>query len=204
MRKSLIIDWLPFEVSPKSLNESVSSGGPLVVKGVLQRSNAQNHNGRIYPHEVLKREADNYLSTFVAERRAYGELDHPDSSVISLKNASHVVTDMHWEGEDLVGTCEILSTPAGNILTELFKRGLRVGISSRGMGSVIDRGDGVVVVQDDFELLGFDFVSSPSTHGAFLTPTKSGGLNESVNKEQQIINPYSNIESLIHEILAEV
>tara|TARA_Y100000593_G_scaffold25578_1_gene51061 strand:+ start:2214 stop:2849 length:636 start_codon:yes stop_codon:yes gene_type:complete len=185
MSKELIVDYIPFEVTPQQINESMSkNGGRLVVKGVLQRAEAKNQNGRVYPRDTLVREAKKYASVQIKERRALGELDHPDSSVVNLNNVSHNVLEMHWKGDDLVGTVEVLGTPAGNILKELFKSGIKLGISSRGLGSVKeihegDDGEDTVQVQPDFELIAFDFVSNPSTHGAFLSPVREG-LNEGV------------------------
>ena len=113
MDKSLLVDVIPFEVTPDKVNEAISTnGGKLIVKGVLQRAEARNQNGRVYPKEVLMREANKYTDNFIKERRAMGELDHPDSSVINLQNVSHNVLEMHWNGNDLVGTVEVLSTPA--------------------------------------------------------------------------------------------
>ena len=167
-----------------------------VVKGVLQRAESKNQNGRIYPREVLLREVGKYLDTNVSERRALGELDHPESSVVNLNNASHNIVEMHWDGDDLLGTVEVLSTPAGNILKELFRSGIKLGISSRGLGSVepVNEADGedTVEVQDDFELIAFDFVSNPSTHGAFMRP-----VNESVQSK----TPENNIEKIINSIM---
>ena len=156
--KEIIVDYIPFEVTPQQINESMSNNnGRLIVKGVLQRANAKNQNGRVYPRETLVREAKKYAKVQIAERRALGELDHPDSSVVNLNNVSHNILEMHWKGDDLEGTVEVLGTPAGNILKELFKSGIKLGISSRGLGSVeeIMEGDGmepVVKVQPDFEL----------------------------------------------------
>ena len=172
--------------------ESINTNGKLVVKGVLQRAEAKNQNGRVYPREILVREAKKYTSEFIKERRAMGELDHPDSSVVNLQNVSHNVLEMHWTGNDLVGTVEVLSTPAGNILKELFKGGIKLGISSRGLGSIKQESVGDEV-QDDFELIAFDFVSNPSTQGAFLSP-----VNESVNKVDQ---KWSRVETSIRNIL---
>ena len=195
--KNLLVDYIPFEVTPEQINESISKNGKLIVKGVLQRANAKNQNGRVYPRDTLMREAQKYSETQVAERRALGELDHPDSSVVNLNNVSHNVLEMHWNGDDLSGTVEVLSTPSGNILKELFKSGIKLGISSRGLGSVKEvneaDGDDTVQVQPDFELIAFDFVSNPSTHGAFLSP-----VNEGVNKDIQSI---SKVESIINDIL---
>jgi len=200
MGKQLLVDYTLFEISPQQINESLSkNGGRLVVSGVLQRAEAKNQNGRVYPKETLMREAKKYEDTFVQERRALGELDHPDSSVVNLNNVSHNVLDMKFQGDDLIGTVEVLSTPAGNILKELFKSGIKLGISSRGMGSVKEvmrEGGNTVEVQPDFELIAFDFVSNPSTHGAFLSP-----VNESVQKV--VAEKYSNINNIITNIITE-
>lgn len=199
--KQILIDVLPFEFKRTSLNESVKDG-KLLVNGVLQRADAKNQNGRVYPEDVLKREADKYMENFVKQRRAMGELDHPESSVVNLKNVSHNIVDMGWDGKDLVGTVEILPTPSGNILRDLLQSGILLGISSRGLGSVKkDMREGADVVQDDFDLIAFDFVSNPSTQGAFMYP--QGKINESVDNKV-IINPYSNVERLIHNILSEL
>jgi hypothetical protein len=197
--KKLLVDYITVDISPEMISESMEkNNGRLVVKGVLQRAEAKNQNGRVYPKEVLMREAKKYSDVNIKERRALGELDHPDSSVVNLNNVSHNVTEMHWNGDDLVGTVEILSTPSGNILRELFKCGIKLGISSRGLGSVKQLGEGSVEVQDDFELIAFDFVSNPSTHGAFLTP-----MNESVNKELAS-NKFDKVNRLITDILTDI
>ena len=196
MDKSLLVDVIPFEVTPDKVNEAISTnGGKLVVKGVLQRAEARNQNGRVYPKEILMREANKYTDNFIKERRAMGELDHPDSSVINLQNVSHNVMEMHWNGNDLVGTVEVLTTPAGNILRELFKSGIKLGISSRGLGSIKQESVGDEV-QDDFELIGFDFVSNPSTHGAFLRP-----VNESVDRSANS-DKWQGVEKAVFNILS--
>ena len=198
--KKLIVDYITFNISPEMINESMEkNNGRLMVKGVLQRADAQNQNGRVYPRNILMREAKKYSDINIKERRALGELDHPDSSVVNLNNVSHNITEMHWDGNDLVGTVEVLSTPSGNILKELFKCGIKLGISSRGLGSVKQLGEGSVEVQDDFELIAFDFVSNPSTHGAFLKP-----MNESV--QSGLIKPskYEKVNRLITDILSDI
>ena len=178
----LLTEHIPFTVDRKIIEESISRNTPLVVTGVIQRAEAKNQNGRIYPREVLEREIENYVNGPVRESRALGELDHPESSVINLQNVSHNITKVYWDGDDVMGEVEILSTPAGNILKELFRNGITVGISSRGMGSVKDNvNEGTVEVQDDFELLCWDFVSTPSTQGAFMSP-KGRALQEGVEK----------------------
>ena len=172
--------------------------GRTIVKGVLQPAEAPNQNERVYPKSILMREAKKY-ETLIKERRALGELDHPDSSVINLKNVSHNVREIHWEGNDLVGTVEILPTPSGNILKELLKANILLGISSRGMGSVEPIGKGRVQVGEDFELLGWDFVSNPSTHGAFMTP-----VNESKQVISEVCNEYCKAQDLMREIITEL
>ena len=199
MSKQLLVDVRPFNVSTDKINESITeNNGKLVVKGVLQRAESKNQNGRVYPREVLLKEVGKYLENQVTERRALGELDHPESSVVNLNNASHNIIEMHWDGDDLMGTVEVLSTPAGNILKELFKSGIKLGISSRGLGSVEpikedeQGGEDTVEVQPDFELIAFDFVSNPSTHGAFMRP-----VNESVQPK----TPENNIERIVNSIM---
>ena len=202
MSKQLIVDYIPFEITREQINESIKQNdGRLVVKGVLQRAESKNQNGRIYPKETLVREAKKYAEVQIAERRALGELDHPDSSVVNLNNVSHNILEMHWKGDDLSGTVEVLGTPAGNILKELFKSGIKLGISSRGLGSVKeiheDEGEGETVeVQPDFELIAFDFVSNPSTQGAFMSP-----MNEGVSKEGRTCGKYCKVENIINNIL---
>ena len=201
--KNLIVDYIPFEVSPQQINESLKENdGKLVVKGVLQRADAKNQNGRVYPKDILMREADKYNDGFIKQKRALGDLENPDSSVVNLQNVSHNVTEMHWEGQNLVGTVEVLGTPSGNILKELFKAGIKLGISSRGMGSVqpMSEGDGQQVGQD-FELIAFDFVSNPSTHGAFLYPMKESVGNEIPTG--RTCGEYCKVESIINDIIRE-
>lgn len=206
MSKQLLVDFIPFEITPQMLNEARSSNpnGPLVLKGPLQKAGEKNHNGRIYPREVLEREVEKYQQ-IIKERRALGELDHPDSSVINLKNVCHNVTECHWEGDTVVGTIEILTTPSGNIARDLIKNNIRIGISSRGLGSVRQMNENTVEVQDDFELLCFDLVSSPSTRGAYMNLAegviKEGSGQVITNGKQ--IDKYLKIEGIIREILSE-
>lgn len=202
--KNLIVDYIPFDISQDTINEAVKeNNGKLVVKGVLQRAEAKNQNGRVYPKEILMRESEKYSDNFIKQKRALGELDHPDSSVVNLSNVSHNITEMHFEGDNLIGTCEILTTPSGNILRELIKNGIKLGISSRGLGSVEtvneDNGQSVQKVGQDFELIAFDFVSNPSTHGAFMYP-----MNESVDKTQttgRTCGTYCKAEDIINKII---
>ncbi len=193
MDKQLLIEMSLFTPT-KALNESLGGSNKMIVEGLIQKAETKNGNGRVYPYEVLKREADKYLQGPVKERRALGELDHPDSPVINLKNVSHNIIALSWQGKDLYGKIEILPTPSGNILRELFNNNITVGISSRGMGSVRQIGE-TIEVQDDFELMCWDFVSTPSTPGAYMEV-----VNESIDP-WKIKKDYSKIDSLITEII---
>lgn len=195
----LLQEYRQFKVDKLLVERSIKENKPLMVSGIIQRAEAKNQNGRIYPKDILEREIKKYAEGPVKERRAMGELDHPESSVINLQNVSHNIVEVKMKGNDVYGKVEILSTPAGNILKELFRNGITVGISSRGMGSVKENmSEGTVEVQDDFELLCFDFVSTPSTHGAFMTPT---GLNESTIRIPEY--KYTNVNNIIRDIICD-
>ena len=174
------------------LTENVSKeNGNLIVSGILATCEVKNGNGRYYSRELWERELDKY-SEFINERRATGELDHPESSVINLKNVSHIITETWWEKDHVMGKIEILPTPSGQILEALIKAGVTVGVSSRGMGSLEQRGE-VMEVQDDFELLCWDFVSTPSNPGSFMGVLAEG-------KESNFMD-YSKVNNTIREIL---
>ena len=193
--QSLLVEYNVISYDMSLLTEAADITKPLILKDViLQRAEIKNQNGRIYPKEILAREAAAYKNNFVAQRRALGELDHPESAVVNLKNVCCNVTEMWFEGLDVKGNMEILSTPSGNIVRELIKNNIRLGVSSRGMGSVKQIGENEVEVQDDFNLICFDIVSNPSTHGAFINENTGG----------QIITPYSRIDSLIYDFLGEL
>ncbi len=187
----LLVDVTPFKAL---LRESKEKPGVFEVEGVLQRAKAKNQNGRTYSKEILMRESKRYIDEFVKNGNAFGELDHPESPVVSLKNASHIVKDLWWKGDDLMGRVELLNTPAGNIVKEICKAGHTIGISSRGTGSVQQTNEGTLEVQDDFELVCWDFVSNPSTHGAFMNPVS---LSEGKIK----VSKYTNLDSIINDIL---
>lgn len=194
---------LLFEVSNQTINESLrNNNGRLIVSGVLQRADSKNQNGRVYPKSILMREASRYNDIYIKEKRALGELDHPDSSIVNLQNVSHNIVDMFWKGNDLYGKVEILGTPSGNILKELLKAGIKLGISSRGLGSVKELGENILEVQDDFELIAFDFVSNPSTHGAFLSPVNEGVITESIKNITDSKNEI--LSRKIQDILCEL
>ncbi len=196
--KQLLVEYLPFSASPQLVTEAIKTGSDLFVEGIVQRANAKNQNGRVYPKGVLEREVKKYIEGPITENRSWGELDHPDSSIINLKNTSHKVVKLWWDGDDLYGKIKILSSPSGNILKELFREG-NVGISSRGMGSVNQLGEGTVEVQDDFDLVGWDFVSTPSTYGSYMKPT----MNEGVIYNNANLSKYFKVNALITEILCE-
>jgi len=182
--------------------EAEAAGKPVILSGILQKANTLNRNGRVYPYDILKREATKYMAE-VEEGTAGGELDHPDSAVVSLSNVSHRVLDMWWQGEELYGKVQLAETKAGDTLKGLLKTGFKLGISSRGVGSVKTiRGEDVV--QDDFELIAFDFVSSPSTPGAFLFKegVEKWGLTPFNNKkESEFLEFKNNKNSKLKEIL---
>ena len=192
--KSLLIETLPFNVSPITLTEGKSTSGNPLVEGILATVEVKNGNGRYYSKELWERELKKY-NVLVKERRACGELDHPDSQVINLKNVSHNISKMWWDGDNVMGSIELLPTPSGNILKALIGAGIKVGVSSRGMGSLKQVGE-VLEVQDDFDLLAFDFVSTPSNPGSWMYPV--GQINEALSSP---INPYSKVNSILTEIL---
>jgi len=196
MNKQVLIETQLFSPNKVSLTEGkLSDNGNPLVEGILATVEVKNGNGRYYPKELWQREINNYMSC-VKENRALGELDHPDSTIINLKNVSHNIRKIWWDGDNIMGMIEILPTPSGNILKELIKNNITVGVSSRGMGSLQQVGE-VLEVQDDFELLAWDFVSTPSNPGSWMRPIKES-LNESQIKN---INKYQKINSIITEIL---
>jgi hypothetical protein len=163
----LLTSFMPLQLDAQSIKESrEQNGGKIILRGVMQRADAVNQNGRIYPRRVLEREMENYQK-FINERRALGELDHPTASVINLQNVSHLVTEARWDGDAVVGSIELLDTPMGKIAQSLVESGVKLGISSRGVGTTSQQGD-YDLVEDDFMLLCYDLVSEPSTSGAFM------------------------------------
>ena len=160
----------------------------------MQRAGAKNQNGRVYDKRILLREVDKYITEFVKNGNAYGELDHPESALVSLKNASHIIKELWWKGDELMGRVELLNTPSGNIVKEIIKAGHTIGISSRGTGSVQQTNEGTLEVQPDFELVCWDFVSNPSTHAAFMNPISS-------NESTQTVSKFNKLDSIINDIL---
>jgi|TARA_B110000483_G_scaffold227307_1_gene288948 hypothetical protein len=187
----LLVDVTPFK---SILRESKERPGVYEVEGVMQRAVSKNQNGRTYSKPILERESLKYIEEFVKNGNAFGELDHPESPIVSLKNASHIVKELWWKGNDLMGRVELLNTPSGNIVKEIIKAGHTIGISSRGTGSVSQTNEGALEVQDDFELVCWDFVSNPSTHGAFMNPI---ALSEGKFK----VSKFHALDCIINDIL---
>ena len=194
MEKQILIETIPLTVSPQKLTESKQPGGKLVVEALLATAEVKNGNGRYYPRELWERELSKYTDESINKRNSIGELDHPDSSVINLKNASHLITKCWWDGDKIFGNLEILPTPSGNIVKALLESGVTIGVSSRGMGSLKQVGE-VAEVQDDFSLLCWDIVSTPSNPDSWM---KQHSLNESLNNKN---NPYIKINSIITDIV---
>lgn len=204
--KKLIVECMTFEADQRLLKEYASNPNqPFIVEGVFQRKGNKNQNGRVYPDGVLEREVEKYANTLIRERRALGELDHPDTHVVNLKNVSHNVVELRWDGDDLVGKAEILTTPSGNILRELFKNKIKVGISSRALGSLKKISESTAMVGNDLELICFDFVSNPSTQGAFPAPAGSAvmSLAEGIVKNP-ITNRWERTADIVRNILSEL
>ena len=198
MNKQLLIEYSAFQPIPQSLIEAKRlSNGNMVVSGLVQATDKPNANMRIYPYQTLFTQVQKYIAGPIAENRALGELDHPESSIINLKNVSHNIINLYWNGKDLYGDVEILPTPSGNILKQLFQNNITVGISSRAMGSVSPIGEGLVQVEDDLDLICWDFVSTPSTYGAYMKPVS--GLRESVDHTIQ-----HNKTSKVHQLISDI
>lgn len=196
----LLSTYEVFDYTTDTIKESMEKhGGKILMKGILQKADTLNQNGRIYPLSVLEREVRNYQK-FIIENRAMGELDHPDTSVVNLKNASHVVREAYIENGTVLGTVEILDkTPSGAILKGLIESGVKLGISSRGVGSTRKQGE-YYVVQDDFQLICWDFVSEPSTPGAFMLPE---GKRIDDAELREVFNRTDRIDRIINDILAK-
>lgn len=195
---SLLTEWTPLSLTPDLIRESrLQNSGKIMLKGVIQRSDTLNQNGRIYPRAILEREIINYQK-FIRENRALGECDHPDTSVVELKNASHIVREARMEGDTVYGTVELLDTPSGKILQSLIESGVTLGISSRGVGSTRQQ-DGNTIVQEDFQLICFDIVSEPSTPGAFMLKEsrsiRPADLRATFNRSDRINRIFNDIKS---------
>lgn len=195
--RNLLTEWTALDYNPEQIKEQTSSGAKVRLSGVIQRADALNQNGRIYPKEILSREIRNYQK-FIAENRALGECDHPDSSIINLKNVSHIMKEVRMEGDEVFGSLELLNTPSGKILQSLVEGGVRLGISSRGVGSTKKEGD-YNVVGDDFVLICFDVVAEPSTAQAFLY-TEGKKIDD--NDLKKVLRKSDRIDRILNDILS--
>jgi len=192
----LLTEWTPLSYDKQLLKEFKEQHGKMMLKGIIQRANTLNQNGRVYPTSILSREIMNYQK-LIEENRALGECDHPESSVVELKNASHIVREAKMQGDDVYGVIEILDTPSGKIIQSLIESGVTLGISSRGVGSTKRKGD-TQVVQDDFQLICFDMVSEPSTPGAFMLREGKEVTQHEVNRN---FNKTDRIDRIFNDIL---
>lgn len=168
MARQILREWIGLDYTPALVQESrTQNGGKIILKGIIQKSECPNQNKRVYPSSILKREVENYQKV-VRENRSVGELDHPESSSVSLDRVSHILREVYWEGNNVMGRVEVLPTPKGKILESLLEAGVTIGISSRGVGSTEKGRDGLDMVQDDYQIICWDIVSEPSTPGAYL------------------------------------
>jgi hypothetical protein len=143
------------------------------IEGVFMQSNQKNRNGRIYEKKNLEKAVEKYVTEQVKTGRAVGELNHPEGPTVNLDKVSHKITDLHWQGNDVVGKASILNTPMGNIVSGLLEGGVKLGVSSRGMGSLVQK-NGAQYVGDDFMLSTVDIVQDPSAPSAFVNGVMEG------------------------------
>lgn len=182
-----------------------TDSGKMYLQGIVQRANSKNKNGRIYPRDILERKVDDYIKEYIEHQIAYGELDHPESQIVEMKNAAFHMEDLWWKGDDLYGKLEILDTPCGNIVRAVAKAGKSVGISSRAMGSTEwineSNGEETEMVQEDLEIVCWDIVSNPSTHRAFVSPK----LNESrMIKESIEVKKDNKLNDIFYDIICNM
>ena len=191
--KGLLHNFMLFEYG--EVEPSKSSDGIVTMKGVIQKAQQPNANNRIYPRPILEREDAKYQE-LIKERRSLGELDHPDSPIVQLENVSHLLTETKWDGDDLVGTVEVLDTPKGQILEKLINRDIKLGISSRGLGSTSRTNEGYDMVEDDFSLVCYDMVSNPSTSGAYMNLQESVEYRTLVSQNRIVL-----LDEILNDIL---
>ena len=193
---TILREYLALSYDKNIVKESKENKQPIIVKALMQRADAPNQNNRLYPRKILEREIENYRKA-ISEGRATGECDHPESSIVSLQNVSHIVREIGWNGDDVVGSLEILDTPKGKIVQELMVAGVRIGISSRGVGEVVRNESGYDVVKEDFCLVAFDLVSEPSTQEAWLHENKQVTIDDI----RKMIPKNDRIYRIVNEIL---
>jgi len=190
MNKKLLIELI-YPQNARLIIEGKTPDGRTILKGKLQEADVKNGNGRVYPKSILEQKVTSYRDRFVKNRTSLGELDHPESQIVNLQNASHIITEIWWNGNDVLGKIELLPTPSGKIAQAIVESNIPLGISSRAMGSVKQIGENVEV-QDDLEFVCWDLVSNPSTPNAFM------GLNENINYQNE---QYKKLNRIISEIL---
>ena len=189
----LLHNFMIFEYS--DVEPSKSSDGIVTMKGVIQKAQQPNANNRIYPRPILEREDAKYQE-LIKERRSLGELDHPDSPIVQLENVSHLLTETKWDGDSLVGTVEVVDTPKGQILEKLIGRDIKLGISSRGLGSTSRTNEGYDMVEDDFSLVCYDMVSNPSTSGAYMNLQESMEYKTLISQNRMVL-----LDEILNDIL---
>ena len=190
---NLLHSFLLFEYD--DVKPSKSSDGIITMRGIIQAAGKPNANNRIYPRPILERE-DNKYQELISDRRSLGELDHPDSPIVQLENVSHLITETKWDGEDLIGEIEVLDTPKGQILGKLVDRDIKLGISSRGLGSTSRTNEGYDMVEDDFNLVCYDMVSNPSTSNAFMNLQESVAYQTLITQNRTVL-----LDEILNEIL---
>lgn len=202
--KKPIIGYEIFEPTKTIIKEAIGGSDIMIVEGILTTVDKVNKNGRIYPRKIFEREVNKYIKEFVNEKRAYGELDHPESTVVEGKNTSHVITDIWWEGSNVMGRLEIFDdNPAGRIVRNILKRGYRLGISSRGVGSTRKINEEAYEVGNDYELICWDFVTNPSNHNSFMNPVKENTLIESTYKSILTEEKSRHVDELFYNIFCQ-
>ena len=197
-KKFLLKEFTSFEYSDDDVKKITEKGGPMILNGILQKANTLNQNGRIYPHHILEREIRNY-EKLIREKRAFGELDHANEPIVNMKNISHTIREIWMEGDVVYGKVEVLDTPCGKIIEAIIKAGCRPGISSRALGS-LQRENNVNVVQDDLQIICWDFVSEPSTPSAFMQLAESRQYDESTIR--QVFTKSDLVDRAVNDILS--
>ena len=192
----LLREFVDLKYDKNLIKEAKEKGLPILVKGVLQRADAVNQNKRIYPRPILEREIDNYQKA-VSEGRATGELDHPDSSIVSLERVSHIIREIGWNNDEVVGVIEILNTPKGKIAQDLMEAGVSLGISSRCIGETVKTSEGYDQVDESLLLVAFDLVSEPSTQNAWLHESK----HVDVIDIRKLVPKIDRVNRVVNEIL---
>jgi polyhydroxyalkanoate synthesis regulator phasin len=184
------------------IQEAIKKDNKYILRGLFQKADAKNANGRVYPREILEREV-NKLLPLIKDRKLVGELDHPKEAVISYQNASHLITELRFEGNDVIGTLEVLrGLPKADIVIGLLENGVKIGVSSRGLGTVRKEGE-FLVVNDDFNLVTEDIVAEPSTTGAFVEPV---AISESILRvlyRKEVSKP-ANLKKELNKIIDEM